>query len=168
MLRFWRLLAGGLVLVVTACSGDSGAATTVATTQPSTTTTTTQPLTTTVPALAPPSEPGAVIEYLYDVWLDDRGAALAVFAEDAVITNIPSTPATPTTREGVGSIDVWLAQESGLHESLEITEIEVDGDTVIWDDLACTVFDCWTATGNVAVIKDGKIVTWDFGQVSKA
>lgn len=101
--------------------------------------------------------PASVIEDFYRAFPDDVEGAAAVFAEDAVLTGAP-TP--PSKREGIVEITEWLQDTAAVLTSAEITRIEVSGNTVTWDDTVRIA----SATGHVAVVEDGKIVTWDFGR----
>ena len=123
---------------------------------------------TTVPD-ATPTEPEAVVEHLYRVLLDDLDAAAAVFAEDAVVTFQVAPSPGGGTIEGSDAIRSWLAKVRAGTESIELTRVEVAGETVTFDDTAIQR-SCFAGprgvmdvTGHVAVVRDGKIVQWDFG-----
>jgi len=116
-----------------------------------------------------PTEPGAVVEHLYAVLLDDTDAATALFADDAVIAfQVAPSPGGGTV-EGYDAIRTWLAKAKAGMESIELTRVEVDGDTVTFDDTAIQT-SCFggprcvmDVTGHEVVVNDGKIVRWDFG-----
>ena len=105
--------------------------------------------------------PGAVIEEFYRAFPTDIELAGEVFADDAVLTDAP-TP--PSRREGITEITAWMRSETFIVRSIEITRIEVSGNTVTWDDQVTTldggVVD---GIGHVAVVENGRIVMWDFG-----
>lgn len=116
-----------------------------------------------------PTEPGAVVEYLYSVLLDDLDAAVGLFAEDAVISVSPPPSPGTGTYEGIDAIRSYLRKARAGIESMELTHLEVAGDTVTFNDSAVQTR-CFGGprcvmeiTGHVAVVRDGKIVRWDFG-----
>jgi ketosteroid isomerase-like protein len=123
---------------------------------------------TTIPE-TPPTAPRAVIEHLYALLLVDTDAAAALFTDNAVITfQVPPSPGKDTI-EGEKAIRAWLAQAKAGMESIELTRVEVDGETVTFDDSAIQT-SCFAGprcvmdtTGHVAVVREGKIVQWDFG-----
>jgi ketosteroid isomerase-like protein len=116
-----------------------------------------------------PTGPGAVVEYLYTVLLDDLDAAVALFAEDAVISISPPPSPGTGTYEGVDAIRNKLRLARANMESMELTHLEVAGDTVTFND-SVVQRSCFAGprcvmdtTGHVIVVRDGKIVSWDFG-----
>jgi ketosteroid isomerase-like protein len=116
-----------------------------------------------------PTEPGAVVEYLYTVLLDDLDAAVALFAEDAVISISPPPSPGTGTYEGLDAITSLLRKSRAGMESIELTHLEVAGDTVTFND-SVVQRSCFAGprcvmdtTGHVIEIRDGKIVSWDFG-----
>jgi len=116
-----------------------------------------------------PTEPGAVVEYLYTVLLDDLDAAVALFDEDAVISISPPPSPGTGTYEGVDAIRNKLRLARANMESMELTHIEVAGDTVTFND-SVVQRSCFAGprcvmdtTGHVIEVRDGQIVSWDFG-----
>lgn len=116
-----------------------------------------------------PSEPGAVVEYLYTVLLDDLDAAVALFAEDAIVSISPPPSPGTGTYEGLDAIRSLLMQARAPMESMQLTHLEVAGGTVTFND-SVVQRSCFggprcvmDTTGHVIEVRDGKIVSWDFG-----
>jgi len=116
-----------------------------------------------------PTEPGAVVEYLYTVLLDDLDAAVALFAEDAVISISPPPSPGTGTYEGLDAIKSLLRKSRAGMESMELTHLEVAGDTVTFTDSVVQT-SCFAGprcvmdtTGHVIEVREGKIISWNFG-----
>lgn len=156
------VLAIGALLLITPPNTDETPSETLPSAEnpPTSVTTTQEPV---------PTEPGAVVEYLYTVLLDDLDAAVALFAEDAIISISPPPSPGTGTYEGLDAIKSLLRKSRAGMESMELTHLEVAGDTVTFNDSVVQT-SCFAGprcvmdtTGHVIEVRDGKIVSWDFG-----
>jgi hypothetical protein len=105
------------------------------------------------------SDAAAVIEaYVAAYNSGDIDAVVAVFSEDAVITQGSETSTGLTEIETLQIDDMSSAAEA---DAYSITNVETDGDTVTWDHVWTNDAGVdWCAEGQSAVVTDGKIVTW--------
>jgi hypothetical protein len=109
------------------------------------------------------ADPGETVQAYIDAYnIRDIDAVMAVFADDAVITNHPFASRIEGA-EAIRSLQVDDFQAAGSDNAYEISDLEVSGDTVTWNHVW---LDRCTGTGNEAVVENGKIVSWEFASVS--
>jgi hypothetical protein len=106
-------------------------------------------------------DPAAVIELYTTAYNSgDINAVMAVFTEDSVLYSYPGTSeaAGMTAIRRLYTHDLANAAST---DAYSISNVEVDGDTVTWDQLwVDKAGENWCMEGQSAVIKDGKILTW--------
>ena len=106
-------------------------------------------------------DPAAVVEaYRVAYNAHDVDAVMALFTEDSVVTG------SPYAAESSGLAEIRAPVAKGIgdaadDEALTISNVEVAGDTVSWDDVWIrNSGQDYCGNGHRAVITDGKIVTW--------
>jgi uncharacterized protein (TIGR02246 family) len=106
-------------------------------------------------------DPAAVIEQYTTAYNSgDIDAIMAVFTEDSVLYGFPGTSeaAGLTVIRRLYTHDLANAAST---DAYSISNVEVDGDTVTWDQLWVNKEGKnYCMEGQSAVIKDGKILTW--------
>jgi ketosteroid isomerase-like protein len=105
--------------------------------------------------------PGATVaSYVAAYNSGDIDGVMAVYTEDSVLYGYPST----SEAAGLKAILALTTQDLAAAASTDaysISNVEVDGDTVTWDQLWVNKEgQNWCMEGQSAVIKDGKILTW--------
>lgn len=109
------------------------------------------------------ADPAAVIEdYISAYNSGDIDAVMTLFSEESVVTGHPSE-ARSEGLDAIRSVQEGDIAAAATSNAYTISNVDVSGDTVTWDHV-------WTnSTGNQfcqqghdAVIKDGKILTWDW------
>jgi hypothetical protein len=105
-------------------------------------------------------DPAEVLEqYVAAYNSGDIDAVMAVYTEDSVVYGHPSTSeaAGLTAIRTVETADLSAAAST---DAYSVSNVEVDGDTVTWDQVWVNYDGPWCREGQSAVIKDGKILTW--------
>lgn len=93
----------------------------------------------------------------------DVDAAVALFADDAVITEHPMAQQAEGPDEIRALVVADIEQSDQGGDSYEISNLQVTGSTTTWDHRwKSDGGNVCTATGHEAVIEDGKIITWVF------
>jgi hypothetical protein len=106
--------------------------------------------------------PGATIaSYTTAYNSGDIDAVMAVYTENSVVYGHPGT----SEAAGLTAIRTMetadLSAAASTDNPYSISNVEVDGDTVTWDQVWVNYDDNdWCREGQSAVIKDGKILTW--------
>jgi hypothetical protein len=115
-------------------------------------------------------DPAAVIElYVTAYNSGDIDAVMEVFSEESVMTGHPAAAKKLT---GLTQIRHSQVEEdlnyAATENAYSISNVEVDGDTVTWDQLWVNkAGENYCMEGQSAVIKDGKILTWTWPSANR-
>lgn len=109
------------------------------------------------------ADPGETIQAYIDAYnARDIDAVMALFADDAVITDHPFAGVTEGT-EAIRTLHVRDVEAAGGDDAYQISDLQVSGNTVTWNHV-------WnercTGIGNEATVMDGAIVSWQFASVT--
>lgn len=112
------------------------------------------------------TDPESVIKTLHGALNDkDVDAAIALVADDAVVTVIPPPPDTPGVFTGKEQIRAWYEGLVAQNFEIELSNFQVDGDNVTW--LSKASIDDWRALGvapldftSEGVVQDGLVKSY--------
>ena len=173
---WWQLRAVApmlaMVLIAAACgSSEDNASATTASRPPSTTTTATTeaPTSTTIPASSSDDPASVLADYAEARNSGDVDAVMALYADDAVVRDHPLDD--DDVAAGIDEIRVLQEQIpaiQGSGDGIEFFDMEVSGSTVIFSERffygSGGTAGCSGAVGNTAIVEDGKITLFEWGQ----
>ena len=119
------------------------------------------------PVATQPSPDEVLADYL-EVWNAEDGEAVMVFyAEDAVIEGHPEdTDDLATGKSEILLIELRMQTHQESTGRLELTNMEVSGNTVTFDNIFHNGDgDCFNSTGDKVTVEDDKITLWVFGEL---
>ena len=92
----------------------------------------------------------------------DIDAVMDLFTDESVVTGHPFQ-ASSEGLSAIRSVQVSDIAAAATSDAYTISNVEVSGDTVTWDHVwTSSTGDQFCQEGQTAVIKDGKILTWDW------
>ena len=91
---------------------------------------------------------------------------MALFTEDSVVIGHRFSVDSPVSRGlvRIRAVQVNYIDLAATENAYTISNVEVSGDTVTWDTLWVDSFgEEYCQSGQMAVIDDGKIASWEWG-----
>jgi hypothetical protein len=115
------------------------------------------------PAITSDDPAAAIEQYIAAYNSGDIDAVMEVWSAESVLTNHPNA-LEATGLAQIRAVQVQDLGRLGGEGAYSISNVEVTGDTVTWDHVWISRFgDEFCTMGHIAVIKDGKILTWTWG-----
>ena len=112
------------------------------------------------PAPAPTGGPAAVVQARYDALNAGKvDAAVALFADDAVMVTSPGSLARGATLKGKSEIRANMQREADSGAKVETYDLQVSGDTVTYGVRGYVGGRLVNNASLKAVVRDGKIVS---------